>query len=112
MVSVRSKYAEKKNTVTSFTHTGELHVFPTALIDISANFSHVRRQITTDQYKNMALFNASAQYKFKRLILCMELDNLLNQRTYSYTVFDGVNTYSYEYGLCGRTAMIKATFKL
>lgn len=107
-----SKYAEKKNTVTSFTHTGELHVFPTALIDISANFSHVRRQITTDQYKNMALFNASAQYKFKRLILCMELDNLLNQRTYSYTVFDGVNTYSYEYGLCGRTAMIKATFKL
>lgn len=107
-----SKYAEKKNTITSFTHNGEVHVFPTALIDISANFSHVRRQITADQYKNMALFNASAQYKFKRLILCMELDNLLNQRTYSYTVFDGVNTYSYEYGLCGRTAMIKATFKL
>lgn len=107
-----SKYAERENSVTSLSHTGELHVFPTALIDVSANFSHVRRQITADQYKNMALFNASAQYKFKRLILCMELDNLLNQRTYSYTVFDGVNTYSYEYGLCGRTAMIKATFKL
>lgn len=107
-----SKYAEKKNTMTSFTHNGEVHVFPTALIDISANFSHVRRQITADQYKNMALFNASAQYKFKRLILRMELDNLLNQHSYSYTVFDGVNTYSYEYGLCGRTTMIKATFKL
>ena len=32
-----------------------------------------------------------------------KLTNLLNQRNYSYTVFDGINTYTYDYGLCGRT---------
>ena len=69
-------------------------------------------QLTTDQYKHMSLFNASAQYKFKRLVLCLELDNLLNQRHYSYTLFNGINTYTYDYGLCGRTIMMKATFKL
>ena len=89
-----------------------LHIFPIATLDLSLDYDHVRRQITTDTYKHMSLFNASAQYKWKRLILRLELDNLLNQRSYAYTVFDGINTYTYDYGLCGRTAMLRATFKL
>ena len=47
-----------------------------------------------------------------QLVLRLELDNLLNQRHYAYTVFDGINTYTYDYGLCGRTIMLRATFKL
>ena len=108
----QSHYAENKNNITSLTHSGAIHVFPIAVLDISLDYDHVRRQITTDQYKNMSLFNASAQYKLKKAVLRLELTNLLNQRSYAYTVFDGVNTYSYDYGLCGRTALFKATFKI
>ena len=108
----QSCYAENKNDVTSLTHSGAIHVFPIAVIDISLDYDHVRRQITTNQYKNMSLFNASAQYKLKKAVLRLELTNLLNQRSYAYTVFDGVNTYSYDYGLCGRTAMFRVTFKI
>ena len=108
----QSCYAENKNDVTSLTHSGAIHVFPIAVLDISLDYDHVRRQITTNQYKNMSLFNASAQYKLKKAVLRLELTNLLNQRSYAYTVYDGVNTYSYDYGLCGRTALFKATFKI
>ena len=108
----RSRYSEKSNTVTSLTHSGAIHVFPIATLDLSLDYDHVRRQITTDQYKRMSLFNASAQYKWKQCVLRLELTNLLNQRSYSYTVFDGINTYTYDYGLCGRTALIRTTFKL
>lgn len=59
----------------------------------------MRRQLAADQYKRMSLFNASAQYKRKRLVLRLELDNLVNQRHYAYT-------------LCGRTVVLRATFKL
>ena len=45
-------------------------------------------------------------------MLRLELTNLLDQRNYSYTVFDGINAYTYDYGLCGRTAMMRVTFKL
>ena len=107
----RSSYEATHNTLTSLTHSSALHVFPISSLDISINYDHVRRQITTDRYKHMSLFNASAQYKLKRLILRLELDNLLNQRHYAYTVFDGINTYTYDYGLCGRTVFVKATFK-
>ena len=108
----RSRYSEESNTVTSLTHSGSIHVFPIATLDLSLDYDHVRRQLTTDQYKRMSLFNASAQYKWKQCVLRLELTNLLNQRSYSYTVFDGINTYTYDYGLCGRTMMLRATFKL
>ncbi len=108
----RSRYSEKSNTVTSLTHSGAIHVFPIATLDLSLDYDHVRRQITTDQYKHMSLFNASTQYKWERLVLRLELDNLLNQRHYAYTLFNGINTYTYDYGLCGRTVMLRATFKL
>ena len=116
------RYSWSKVTATSSIQTsppleglGEafsLHIFPVATLDISLDYDHVRRQITADTYKHMSLFNASVQYKWKLLVLRLELTNLLNQRHYAYTVFDGINTYTYDYGLCGRTAMLRATFKL
>lgn len=108
----RSCYSEESNTTTSLTHSGAVHIFPIAALDLSLDYDHVRRQITTDQYKNMSLFNASAQYKWKQCVLRLELTNLLNQRSYAYTLFDGINTYTYDYALCGRTAMFRLTFKL
>ena len=108
----RSRYSEESNTTTSLTHSGAVHIFPIATLDLSLDYDHVRRQLTADQYKRMSLFNASAQYKFKRLVLRLELDNLLNQRHYAYTLFNGINTYTYDYALCGRTALLRATFKL
>ena len=108
----RSRYSEESNTTTSLTHSGAVHIFPIAALDLSLDYDHVRRQLTADQYKRMSLFNASAQYKWKQCVLRLELTNLLNQRSYSYTVFDGINTYTYDYGLCGRTVLMRLTFKL
>lgn len=108
----RSRYSEKSNTTTSRSHSGAVHIFPIASLDLSLDYEHVRRQLTADQFKRMSLFNATAQYKRKRLVLRLELDNLLNQRHYAYTLFNGINTYTYDYTLCGRTVVVRATFKL
>ena len=97
---------------TYYVPAGAVHIFPIAALDLSLDYDHVRRQLTTDQYKCMSLFNASAQYKFKRLVLRLELDNLLNQRHYAYPIFNGITAYTDDYTLCGRTIMMKATFKL
>ena len=57
----RSRYSEESNTTTSLTHSGAVHIFPIAVLDLSLDYDHVRRQLTADQYKRMSLFNASAQ---------------------------------------------------
>ncbi len=80
--------------MTSLSHSGALHIFPIAALDLSLDYDHVRRQLTADH------------------VLRLELDNLLNQRHYAYTIFNGINTYTYDYTLCGRTVMMRATFKL
>ena len=106
--------------LTSLTHSGAVHVFPIATLDLSLDYDHVRRQISSPmgggqegaQYKHISLFNASAQYKWKQCVLRLELTNLLNQRSYAYTLFDGINTYTYDYALCGRTALLRVLFKL
>jgi hypothetical protein len=108
----RSAYGDTHNTTTSLSHNGGVHLFPVPQLDLSASYDYVRRQLTSDRYKHMSLFNASAQYKFKRAVLRLELDNLLNLRSYAYTLFDGINTYSYDYSLCGRTVLLKLTFSL
>ena len=75
----------------------------------------MRYQLIADQYKRMFLFSVSLLYKIKRLTFRLEFDDLLNQRHNTYTVFDGINTYTYDYGLCGlcgRTALMRLTFKL
>ena len=108
----QSSYGDTENTTTSLTHHGGLRLYPLPQLEIAADCDYVRRQLTADRYKHMSLFNGSVQYKFKQAVLRLELDNLLNQRSYAYTLFDGINTYSYDYGLCGRTAMLKLTFKL
>ena len=108
----KSKYSDTSNITTSLSHSGAVHVFPISTLDISLDYDYVRRQISSDKYKNMSLFNAAVQYKLKQLVLRLELTNLFNQRNYSYTLFDGINSYTFDYGLCGRTLMTKATFKL
>ena len=108
----KSKYSDTSNITTSLSHSGAVHVFPISTLDISLDYDYVRRQISSDKYKNMSLFNAAVQYKLKQLVLRLELTNLFNQRNYSYTLFDGINSYTFDYGLCGRTVMMKATFKL
>ena len=108
----QTRYSDENNATNSLSHSGAIHLFPISALDLSLDYDHVRRQFTADQYKNMSLFNASAQYKLKRLVLRLELDNLLNQRNYAYTIFNGINTYTYNYALCSRTIMFHATFKL
>ena len=108
----QSRYGDVRNNLTSLTHSGAVHVFPIATLDFSIDYDYVRRQTADGTYKRMSLFNASAQYKWKQCVIRLELTNLLNQRTYAYTVFDGINTYTCDYALCGRTVMVRLSFML
>jgi hypothetical protein len=108
----RSRYNETNNKVNSLSNNGEIHIFPIPQLDISAKYLYTHQQIQTNRYKNMTLLNASAQYKFKHAVLHLDLTNLLNQQSYAYTVYEGINKFSYNYALCGRTIMATISFPI
>lgn len=106
----KTRYDGYNSAIESLSHSGAIHLFPISQLDITLNYNNVRQQISEDGYKNMSLFNIFVQYKLKRCILNLDISNIFNQRSYSYSIFDGINTYSYNYRLCGRTAMLKINF--
>lgn len=106
-------YNDINNKQTSFGQNAELHVFPVSVLDVSAKYSYSRHEVAGNQYKSLSLLGASAQWRFKkRYVFCLELNNLFNQRHYAYTVFDGVNTFSYDQYLCGRNTMLSVMMNL
>lgn len=108
----RIRYDGYNSTIESVVQSGTIHLFPITSVDLSMDYNNAKQQISEDTYKHMSIFNASVQYKLKKCVFKIEISNLLNQRSYSYMVFDGINAYSYDYGLCGRTAILKATFNM
>lgn len=63
-----------------------------------------RNSLIDGSYKSFSFLDASAEYKFKKpkILLRMNLNNLLNTRNYSYTSHNQLNTYTYNYRLNGR----------
>ena len=107
-----SEYVDNSNHFRSHSHRGSLRLYPFDGFEVSSSYDYANRQIAADSYKDMTFLNAWARYKTKKIVLTFEMTNLLNQRHYSYTINDGFNIYSYDFRLCGRSCMFRATVNL
>lgn len=67
-----------------------------------------RNRLPDGSRPTSTFFDAQLEYKFKKpqLRLCLELNNLLNARSYSYTTYSALNTYTYRHRLNGRECML------
>lgn len=83
-----------------------MSLFPIDKLEIKGSYDFVRSQITNSQYKNFSLLSASAQYKARRAVWKLSLNNLLDTRHYSYTTFNGPDRFTMDCHLIGRTIML------
>lgn len=81
-----------------FNHTLELRLTPVKGLDITVSGEHYYTVLAEDYAKNTVLVDAAVSYRFKGGIeLSLTARNLLDQRTYAYSVFSGLSSYSCEY---------------
>lgn len=69
-------------------------------------------QLSDGRYKDLALFDASASYKIKQFTIKLSANNLLDQKAYSYTVFNGLNIHSYDFALRPREVVLSIQFTM
>lgn len=62
--------------------------------DLSASAEYFRNEITPDNSVNLLFVDIAATYKFSRMTLQLQLNNLLNHRDYRYTVYHPLSVYS------------------
>ncbi len=108
----RVDYLSRKQHNQSFSHRGRLAFYPVKELELALSYNHVRQQLAEGDFKNFELFDASAQWKHKKLLLRLAMENLLNTRHIAWTLLSGTNSYSYNYNLCGRSARLSATMFL
>lgn len=101
-----SEYKGMTKSYISRSHDISLRLSPVQSLIISASSEINRKQLTDDVYKTMTLLDFGVSWKHKAWKLSLDLRNALDEREYSYTIYDSVNTFTYEYALRGREAVL------
>ena len=60
---------------------------------------------------NMLFANIGATYKLKKVDFELNWNNIFNKKEYSYSVFNGLDTYSYSYGIRPMSVILTISFK-
>lgn len=85
---------------------------PAQSLILSAATEITRKQLTDDVFKTMTLLDFGLVWKHKAWKLSLDLRNALDQRSYSYTLYDSINTFTYEYALRGREVVFAAVLTI
>ncbi|MDN0053580.1 carboxypeptidase-like regulatory domain-containing protein [Bacteroides caecigallinarum] len=104
------KHSNLKNSLFSHNHELKLNVFPFKGFLIKAGTDISCKELTKDNFKTICLLDMGMQYKFSSFKIGVDLNNALNTSHYSYTIFSGVNRFSYDYALRGRELLISFSF--
>lgn len=107
-----SSYLGRRQSFTSQTHDIGLSFFPIDGFELKASSSVIRKEIEQGRHQTVPLFDVKGVYSFRKFRLTCELRNLLNRRSYSYTVFSGLDRFTYDYRLRGRELILSADFTL
>ena len=70
----------------------------------------VKRDINANLSKTIVLSDCGISFRRKALRYALNLNNIFNQRHYSYSEYNMVNTYSFNYDLRGRELLFSITF--
>lgn len=103
-----SKYGGTAKSYGSRNHEMSLRLSPVQSLIFSAAAEISRKQLADDVYKTMTLLDFGLSWKHKAWRLSLDLRNALDARSYSYTIYDSVNTFTYEYALRGREVVFTA----
>lgn len=105
-----SRFLSVSKSYRSQYHKLALKLMPATAWVIKITTDITRRDISDNATKTMALLDAGVSFRLKSVRLSLDLTNLLNQKTYSYTIYNTVNTYNYSYKLRGRELLFTLSF--
>lgn len=81
---------------------------PTEILNFRCSGEWMQATLADGNNRQSLLVDARAEYKLpkKKIRLRLDANNLLNKRSYHYTVYSGLNAYTYNYRLRGREVVL------
>ena len=110
--NVYSRYLGRRQSFSSQTHDLGISFYPLNRLQLRVKSSFIRKEIEDNNYRSLSLFDAKCVYKWKKVRLTGEVRNIFSQKSYSYTVFSGLDRFSYDYRLRGREFILSFEYSL
>ena len=101
-----SRYLEQNQSIRSQLHRTKLSLSPMTSLELAFSADITRKEITSGHHKTFPLLDTGLHYTFRKFRIGIDLNNLLHRKEYVYTVFDGLNRFSYQYRLRGREVLV------
>lgn len=105
-------YEDIKRCYWSQVHKISLKITPIQSLILSASSDIVKKDLNENQSKTMGLLDFDITWLFKAFRFNLSLQNALNQDSYSYTIYNSINTYTYNYKLRGRELLFTLAITL
>lgn len=105
-----SRYLGRSQSYSMQDHEIGLKLFPVDGLTIKANAEISRREISDSNFKTISLFDLGAVYRLKKFRFGVEMRNILDCRSYSYTIFSALDRFTYDYSLRGRELIVSFSF--
>ena len=108
-------FSRIKNTTQSLrAHTHDIRIdlkpMPKWSFKLAAEMNS--KEISPSHWAKLCMFDIGLTHSNKSLRYTLELNNILNEQSYNYSVFSGINTYSYSYSLRGRELLLSITLTI
>ena len=110
--AVYSRYLGRRQSFRSQRHDIGVSIYPLDGLQFRLKSSVIRKEMEDSRYRTMSLFDAKAVYKIKKIRLTGEVRNILNQKSYSYTVFNALDRFTYDYRLRSREFILSLEYHL
>ncbi|MDO4163581.1 MAG: hypothetical protein Q4D56_04235 [Bacteroides sp.] len=104
------KYDNITNRLLSHSHSFKLNLFPFKGFQVKMGADILWKEISENVSKSMGLLDLGVSHKFSYYRIGIDLNNILDTRHYSYSIFSGINKFSYDYSLRGREVLISFSF--
>lgn len=92
----------QKNSYLSQQHKVALKIMPFEGFTFESSVDIVKNELTKDVTKTMSLLDMGMSCQKKAVKVSLGIRNILNQHQYGYTIYNSVNTFTYNYQLRGR----------
>ena len=92
----------QSNSYLSQQHKVSLKIMPLDGFTFDTSADIVKNELTKDVTKVMSLLDMGLSYRKKAVKVSLDIRNILNQQQYGYTIYNTVNTFTYNYQLRGR----------
>ncbi|MDR3061168.1 MAG: carboxypeptidase-like regulatory domain-containing protein [Dysgonamonadaceae bacterium] len=112
LMNLRSIFSGRNNTpLNQAIQNLAFFVFPNRKWQIKLQGEYLYNDIRSDLSKKLFFCDIGVKYQLKSVEFSFDYTNIFNQKEYSYTSFDGVNTYSTKYNLRPANFLLGMSFK-